>query len=150
MSTTNEYAVQDKVAIVTGAGSGIGRAIARAFLANGAIVVVTGRRREPLEETVTDARNGHALVVAGDVSRLDESTSSSPTQEFTTAVATSPTSPTRIGPSCAGSTSTAFSTSLGRRCPSWCGRVGISSRSRRYRASPGTGGRLPTTRPSMR
>ncbi|NIL80410.1 SDR family NAD(P)-dependent oxidoreductase [Rhodococcoides kroppenstedtii] len=72
MSTTNEYAVQDKVVVVTGAGSGIGRAIARAFLANGAIVVVTGRRREPLEETVTDAGDGRALVVAGDVSRRDD------------------------------------------------------------------------------
>ncbi|MGW5267576.1 SDR family NAD(P)-dependent oxidoreductase [Rhodococcus sp. NPDC003994] len=72
MSTTNEYAVQDKVVVVTGAGSGIGRAIARAFLANGAIVVVTGRRREPLEETVTDAGDGRALVVAGDVSRRED------------------------------------------------------------------------------
>lgn len=72
MNTANSYAVEDKVVVVTGAGSGIGRAIARAFLANGATVVVTGRRREPLEETVEGAADGRALVVPGDVSRRDD------------------------------------------------------------------------------
>ena len=69
MSTTNTYAVDDKVVIITGAGTGIGRSIARAFLANGAKVVVSGRRRDPLEETVGDAAEGQALVVTGDVSK---------------------------------------------------------------------------------
>lgn len=72
MSTHNTYAVGDKVVIVTGAGSGIGRSIAQAFLANGARVVVSGRRREPLEETVVDADADHALVAQGDVSRRDD------------------------------------------------------------------------------
>ena len=67
--TTNSYAVADKVVVVTGAGTGIGRAIARAFLSNGAKVVVTGRRRDPLDEAVADAADGHALVVTGDVSQ---------------------------------------------------------------------------------
>lgn len=40
-----------KTAWVTGAGSGIGRAIAIAFAAEGAKVILTGRRKEPLEET---------------------------------------------------------------------------------------------------
>ncbi len=72
MNTANTYAVEDKIVVVTGAGSGIGRAIARAFLANGATVVVTGRRREPLEETVEGADSGRALVVPGDVARRSD------------------------------------------------------------------------------
>jgi NAD(P)-dependent dehydrogenase (short-subunit alcohol dehydrogenase family) len=41
----------DRVAIVTGAGSGIGRAVARALLAEGWAVALAGRREEALEET---------------------------------------------------------------------------------------------------
>ncbi|MGJ0118192.1 SDR family NAD(P)-dependent oxidoreductase [Williamsia sp. MIQD14] len=69
MSTVNTYAVRDKVVVVTGAGTGIGRAIARAFLANGATVVVTGRRREPLSEAIGDAGEDRALVVTADVAQ---------------------------------------------------------------------------------
>ncbi|MGZ8177265.1 SDR family NAD(P)-dependent oxidoreductase [Williamsia sp. SKLECPSW1] len=72
MNTVNSYAVGEKVVVVTGAGSGIGRSIARAFLANDAMVVVTGRRRGPLEETVDGADEGRALVLPGDVSRRDD------------------------------------------------------------------------------
>ena len=44
-----------KVALVTGAGSGIGRAVSRALLGAGYSTVLAGRRREPLEETVAQA-----------------------------------------------------------------------------------------------
>lgn len=41
-----------KIAIVTGAGSGVGRAVTLALLRDGFSVVLAGRRREPLEETI--------------------------------------------------------------------------------------------------
>jgi len=47
-----------KVVLVTGAGSGIGRAVALAFLAAGDSVVLAGRRREALEETCSLAGCG--------------------------------------------------------------------------------------------
>ncbi|HTY51141.1 MAG TPA: SDR family oxidoreductase [Steroidobacteraceae bacterium] len=56
-----------KVAIVTGAGSGIGRAVALAFLADGCRVVLSGRRQAALEQTAALAGGGEALVVAADV-----------------------------------------------------------------------------------
>ena len=58
-----------KIALVTGAGSGIGRAVALGLLADGYKVVVTGRRLEPLEELVALAaeQGGEALAVSSDV-----------------------------------------------------------------------------------
>jgi NAD(P)-dependent dehydrogenase (short-subunit alcohol dehydrogenase family) len=58
-----------KIAIVTGAGSGIGRATALALLEEGYSVVLAGRRREPLEQTAAEAgpAGARALVVPTDV-----------------------------------------------------------------------------------
>ncbi|GAA3244050.1 hypothetical protein GCM10020256_69420 [Streptomyces thermocoprophilus] len=42
-----------RAVLVTGAGTGIGRAVALGFAAEGARVVVAGRSRAPLEETVS-------------------------------------------------------------------------------------------------
>lgn len=57
------------VAIVTGAGSGIGRATTIAFAAAGASVVAVGRRQAPLDETVTLAKHGSAVACVGDMTR---------------------------------------------------------------------------------
>jgi NAD(P)-dependent dehydrogenase (short-subunit alcohol dehydrogenase family) len=59
-----------KIAIVTGAGSGIGRAVAIGLLEDGYAVVLAGRRAAPLEQTVRDAgpHGAHTLVVPTDVS----------------------------------------------------------------------------------
>ncbi|MDR5777320.1 MULTISPECIES: SDR family oxidoreductase [unclassified Caballeronia] len=59
-----------QVALVTGGGSGFGRAAAEAFAVEGARVVVTGRTPAKLEETVSRIRSagGEALAVVGDVS----------------------------------------------------------------------------------
>jgi NAD(P)-dependent dehydrogenase (short-subunit alcohol dehydrogenase family) len=55
------------VALVTGAGSGIGRAVALALAEANYCVVATGRRREPLEETASQA-SGAVTVMEADVS----------------------------------------------------------------------------------
>ena len=49
------------IAVVTGAGSGIGRAAALALLGEGWSVVAAGRRAEPLEETVAGFEDGVAV-----------------------------------------------------------------------------------------
>ncbi|MFF9766142.1 SDR family NAD(P)-dependent oxidoreductase [Streptomyces sp. NPDC014636] len=65
------YRFSGRTALVTGAGSGIGRAVALALAAEGARVVVAGRRPEPLTETVRliEEQGGQALAVPADVSR---------------------------------------------------------------------------------
>jgi NAD(P)-dependent dehydrogenase (short-subunit alcohol dehydrogenase family) len=58
-----------KVAVVTGAGSGIGRAVALALMEEGYKVVLTGRRREPLEGVAQQGGVANALVCPADVSQ---------------------------------------------------------------------------------
>jgi NAD(P)-dependent dehydrogenase (short-subunit alcohol dehydrogenase family) len=60
-----------RVAVVTGAGTGIGRAVALTLLGDGYRVALAGRREEPLERTVKDAGSDadRALAVPTDVSR---------------------------------------------------------------------------------
>jgi NAD(P)-dependent dehydrogenase (short-subunit alcohol dehydrogenase family) len=70
--------VDPRVAVVTGAGSGIGRAVARALAADGWLVVLAGRREDALREvaaTALEGRGGFDVVPTdvtheGDVRRL--------------------------------------------------------------------------------
>ncbi|MEU2419631.1 SDR family oxidoreductase [Streptomyces sp. NPDC007851] len=60
-------AKQSKIAVVTGAGSGIGRAVAVELLRAGWSVALAGRRPQPLEETAALVPEGAALAVRTDV-----------------------------------------------------------------------------------
>ena len=63
------FDLTDKIAIVTGASSGIGRAAAKLFAEHGASVVASGRRRGELEKLVAEIESdgGTATALAGDV-----------------------------------------------------------------------------------
>ena len=64
--------ISPKTAIVTGAGSGVGKAAALALLADGYNVVLAGRRYEPLQEVITESGAGsRALAVSTDVSKVE-------------------------------------------------------------------------------
>ena len=54
--------ISNNTMLITGGGSGIGRELARRFHDQGNVVVVAGRRREPLEETVDGRANMHVMV----------------------------------------------------------------------------------------
>jgi NAD(P)-dependent dehydrogenase (short-subunit alcohol dehydrogenase family) len=66
--------IRDRVAIITGAGRGIGRATALRFAREGAHVVLFSRTAEHLEESLAAIRRqgGSALAISGDVSREEE------------------------------------------------------------------------------
>jgi NAD(P)-dependent dehydrogenase (short-subunit alcohol dehydrogenase family) len=60
---------ENKVAVITGGGGGIGRAAAARFLEEGASVVLAGRRQDVLDAAEHELRGGaHVALVAGDIS----------------------------------------------------------------------------------
>ena len=65
------FEMKNKIALVTGAGTGIGRAIALAFLREGYSVVLAGRRMEPLESVAKESGSDRALAVSTDVGHPD-------------------------------------------------------------------------------
>lgn len=65
--THNSYDFSGRTVLVTGGGSGIGLAIARAFLDNGADVAISGRTESKLVEAFADQPADRTLTVAGDI-----------------------------------------------------------------------------------
>jgi NAD(P)-dependent dehydrogenase (short-subunit alcohol dehydrogenase family) len=64
--------LDDKVAVLSGGGSGLGRASALELAALGARVVVCGRRLEPLEQTAAAAEGGRCEAIACDIRDEDQ------------------------------------------------------------------------------
>jgi NAD(P)-dependent dehydrogenase (short-subunit alcohol dehydrogenase family) len=69
--TRDRGQLDGKVAVITGAGTGLGAATATTFAREGAAVTLVGRRQEKLEEVaaVIETHGGRALVVPGDVAK---------------------------------------------------------------------------------
>lgn len=63
--------LEGKIAVITGANSGIGLAAAKRFVAEGAHVYITGRRQEELDKAVAEI-GSDVTAVQGDVSRLED------------------------------------------------------------------------------
>ncbi|ANS64833.1 dehydrogenase [Streptomyces lincolnensis] len=72
MQTDTQARTQTKIAVVTGAGSGIGRAVALELLRTGWSVTLAGRRAEALEDTAALEPGGSALIVRTDVTRPED------------------------------------------------------------------------------
>jgi NAD(P)-dependent dehydrogenase (short-subunit alcohol dehydrogenase family) len=70
----NRFRLDGRVAVITGAGTGIGRGVALVLAEHGADIVLAARRREPLEETARDVErlDRRALVVPTDVTDVDQ------------------------------------------------------------------------------
>ena len=71
---------QGKTALITGSGTGIGKAIATKFVENGASVIILGRRKEPLEEAskdleqiISNKNSGASVKIFAGVDVADES-----------------------------------------------------------------------------
>jgi meso-butanediol dehydrogenase/(S,S)-butanediol dehydrogenase/diacetyl reductase len=64
--------LKGKVALITGGGTGIGTAIAERFVADGAKVCITGRRKEMLEKVAQSLPSGSVAICSGDVSKEED------------------------------------------------------------------------------
>jgi meso-butanediol dehydrogenase/(S,S)-butanediol dehydrogenase/diacetyl reductase len=64
--------LKGKVALITGGGSGIGTAIAERFVADGARICITGRRKEMLEKVAKSLPSGSVVICQGDVSKEED------------------------------------------------------------------------------
>lgn len=84
MSLIDGFRLDGRVAVVTGSGQGIGRAIAWGFADAGCDVVVNARRRSDLEVTAEgiQARGRRALIVDGDIRDFSETIAERTIAEF--------------------------------------------------------------------
>lgn len=66
--------LQGKIAIITGGGTGIGKATALIFAQEGAAVAVAGRRENKLGETINaiQKNGGKAIYIVGDISKVSD------------------------------------------------------------------------------
>ena len=64
--------LQGKVAVITGGNSGMGLATAKRFVAEGASVVITGRRQAQLDSAVREIGSSEAMGVQGDVANMQD------------------------------------------------------------------------------
>ena len=64
-------ALQGKVAIITGGSSGIGLAIAKRFVSEGAYIFITSRRQSELDKAVAEIGKS-VTAIQGDVSKLED------------------------------------------------------------------------------
>src|ERR1700730_16300869 len=70
--TTMTKVLEGKVAVVTGGNSGMGLATALRFVAEGAHVVITGRRQEQIDIALKEIGSGKAIGVQGDVANMKD------------------------------------------------------------------------------
>lgn len=64
--------LQEKTALITGGGSGIGTAVAQRFVEEGAKVCITGRRKEMLDKVAGSLPQGSIITCPGDVSNEED------------------------------------------------------------------------------
>jgi NAD(P)-dependent dehydrogenase (short-subunit alcohol dehydrogenase family) len=64
--------LKGKVALITGGGTGIGTAIAKRFVAEGAKICITGRRQQMLEDVARSLPAGTTTTCSGDVSKYED------------------------------------------------------------------------------
>ncbi|WP_430246047.1 SDR family oxidoreductase [Neorhizobium sp. DAR64861/K0K2] len=61
--------LRDKIAVITGGSSGIGLATAKRFVAEGATVIITGRRKDGIEDAIAEI-GGNVEKICGDIANL--------------------------------------------------------------------------------